>query len=186
FDAGAVAALRQSRSVIGSLADRIRVPEQFVVAVENALGHNLQLVLTEQPESAQEIIADLSANKTGRASVAALAIQQYQDEKQLAFAGEMAPGEKSAAAQNGLQGGQIVHAMSVIQAEPNVEPLLKSLLGRTFIAADLPTATAQIQNGHAGCDFVTLKGDLLNRHGIYTGGYLNGHGNPKAPASILG
>jgi chromosome segregation protein len=50
----------------------------------------------------------------------------------------------------------------------------------------LPTATAQIQNGHAGCDFVTLTGDLLSRHGIYTGGYLNGHGNPKAPASILG
>ncbi len=45
FDAGAVAALRQSRSVIGSLADRIRVPEQFVVAIENALGHHLQLVL---------------------------------------------------------------------------------------------------------------------------------------------
>jgi chromosome segregation protein len=44
FDAGAVAALRQSRSVIGSLADRIRVPDEFVVAVENALGHHLQLV----------------------------------------------------------------------------------------------------------------------------------------------
>jgi chromosome segregation protein len=71
FDAGAVAALRQSRSVIGSLADRIRVPDEFVVAVENALGHHLQLVLTEQPESAQEILADLSANKSGRASVAA-------------------------------------------------------------------------------------------------------------------
>ena len=67
-----------------------------------------------------------------------------------------------------------------------MEKLLKSLLGRTFIAADLPAATAQIQNGHAGCDFVTLKGDLLSRHGIYTGGYLNGHGNPKAPGSILG
>ena len=90
FDAGAVAALRQSRSVIGSLADRIRVPDQFVTAVENALGHNLQLVLTEQPSSAQEIIAELTANKSGRASVAALAIQQYQDEKQLAFVGEMA------------------------------------------------------------------------------------------------
>ena len=97
FDAGAVAALRQSRSVIGSLADRIRVPDQFVTAVENALGHNLQLVLTEQPSSAQEILAELSTNKSGRASVAALAIQQYQDEKQLAFAGEMAPGEKSEA-----------------------------------------------------------------------------------------
>jgi chromosome segregation protein len=185
FDAGAVAALRQSRSVVGSLADRIRVPEQFVVAVENALGHNLQLVLTEQPESAQEILADLSANKTGRASVAALAIQ-HRDENQLAFEGEMAPGKGVDSAQKKLEDGQIVPALSVIQSEPSVEKLLKSLLGRTFIAADLPAATAQIQNGHAGCDFVTLKGDLLSRHGIYTGGYLNGHGNPKAPASILG
>jgi chromosome segregation protein len=183
FDAGAVAALRQSRSVVGSLADRIRVPEQFVVAVENALGHNLQLVLTEQPESAQAILAELSANKTGRASVAALAFQQFKDANQLAFVGDMAPATGPVSE---LQAGQIVHAMSVIQAEPTVEPLLRSLLGRTFIAPDLGTATAQIQNGHAGCDFVTLKGDLLNRHGIYTGGYLNGHGNPKAPASILG
>jgi chromosome segregation protein len=183
FDAGAVAALRQSRSVIGSLADRIRVPDRFVTAVENALGHNLQLVLTDQPSSAQAILADLNTNKAGRASVAALSIQQYQDEKQLAFAGDMAPA--TGAAQE-LQAGQIVHAMSVIQAEPSVEPLLKSLLGRTFIASDLGTATAQIQNGHAGCDFVTLAGDLLNRHGIYTGGYLNGHGSGKAPSSILG
>ena len=183
FDAGAVAALRQSRSVIGSLADRIRVPDRFVTAVENALGHNLQLVLTEQPSSAQEILADLNANKSGRASVAALAIQQYKDEKQLAFEGDMAPASGPV---NELQSGQMVHAMSVIQAEPTVEPLLKSLLGRTFIASDLVTATAQIQNGHAGCDFVTLGGDLLNRHGIYTGGYLNGKGNGRAPSSILG
>jgi chromosome segregation protein len=188
FDAGAVAALRSSeagRSVIGSLADKIRVPEQFVVAVENALGHHLQLVLTEQPESAQEILADLSANKTGRASVAALAIQQKADEKQLVFEGELAPGPNDGTERN-LAPGQIVPALSVVQSDPSVGRLLKSLLGRTFIASDLSTATAQIQNGHAGCDFVTLGGDVLSRHGIYTGGYLNGHGNPKAPASILG
>ena len=185
FDAGTVAALRQSRSVIGSLADRIRVPEQFVVAVENALGHHLQLVLTEQPESAQEILADLSANKSGRASVAALSIG-IPDDKQLVFGGEILPEENKSAAQNGLKQGQIVRALDVIQTEPSVEKLLRALLGCTFIASDLATATAQIQNGHAGCDFVTVKGDLLSRHGIYTGGYLNGHGNPKAPASILG
>src|SRR6185369_115170 len=55
-----------------------------------------------------------------------------------------------------------------------------------FIAPDLNSATAQLQNGHAGCDFVTMTGDLLNRHGIYTGGYLNGSGNGRAPSSILG
>ncbi|MSU58027.1 MAG: chromosome segregation protein SMC [Pedosphaera sp.] len=184
FSAGAVAALRKSRSVIGSLADRIRVPEQYVVAIENALGHHLQLVLTEQPESAQQILAELSTNKVGRASVAALSIE-HKDEKQLAFAGELSPGASGTAAKP-LGNGEFVHALNVIQTDPSVEKLLKSLLGRTFIAADLSTATAQIQNGHAGCDFVTLGGDLLSRHGIYTGGYLNGNGNPKAPASILG
>ena len=185
FSVGTQAALRQSRKVIGSLADRIRVPDQYVVAVENALGHHLQLVLTEQPESAQEILADLTANKSGRASVAALSLE-YTNDKQLAFEGEMAPGSGLDAIQNGLQKGQVIHALSVVQGEPSVEKLLKALLGRTFIASDLATATAQIQNGHAGCDFVTLTGDLLSRHGIYTGGYLNGNGNPKAPASILG
>jgi chromosome segregation protein len=185
FSAGTQAALRQSRTVIGSLADRIRVPDQYVVAVENALGHHLQLVLTEQPESAQEILADLTANKSGRASVAALSLE-YTNDKQLFFEGEMAPGSGLDVIQNGLQNGQVIHALAVVQAEPSVEKLLKALLGRTFIASDLATATAQIQNGHAGCDFVTLTGDLLSRHGIYTGGYLNGNGNPKAPASILG
>jgi len=184
FSAGAVAALRKSRSVIGSLADRIRVPDQYVIAIENALGHNLQLVLTEQPESAQQILSDLANTKAGRASVAALSIE-HTDHSQLAFTGEMAPanGELS---DKVLGQGEIVHALSVVKTDASVEKLLKSLLGRTFIAGDLSTATAQIQNGHAGCDFVTLGGDLLNRHGIYTGGYLNGNGNPKAPASILG
>jgi chromosome segregation protein len=183
FDAGAVAALRQSQAVLGSLADRIRVPDRFVTAVENALGHNLQLVLTEQPAAAQQILADLVANKAGRASVAALAIQQGKDEKQLACEGELAP---AAGPVSDLPTGHIVHVLSVIQAESAVEPLLKSLLGRTFIASDLGTATARMQNGHAGCDFVTLSGELLNRHGIYTGGYVNGKGTGKAPASILG
>jgi len=185
FSVGTQAALRQSRKVIGSLADRIRVPDQYVVAVENALGHHLQLVLTEQPESAQQILADLSANKVGRASVAALSLE-YTNDKQLFFEGEMAPGSGLDVIQNGLQNGQVIHALAVVQGEPSVEKLLKALLGRTFIASDLATATAQIQNGHAGCDFVTLTGDLLSRHGVYTGGYLNGNGNPKAPASILG
>ena len=88
--------------------------------------------------------------------------------------------------QNCLQPGQVIRALAVVQAESSVDKLLKALLARTFIASDLATATAQMQNGHAGCDFVTLTGDLLSRHGVYTGGYLNGNGNPKAPASILG
>jgi chromosome segregation protein len=185
FGAGTLAALRRSGGVLGSLADRIRVPEEFVVAIENALGHHLQLVLTEQPEAAQKILSDLAESKSGRASVAALSIE-YKDDSQLGFDGDMSPGRDGRGVKENLDKGEIVHALNVVQTDPSVANLLQSLLGRTFIVSDLSNATAQIQNGHAGCDFVTLKGDLLSRHGIYTGGYLNGHGNPKAPASILG
>jgi chromosome segregation protein len=184
FDPGALAALRRSRGVLGSLADRIRVPEEFVVAIENALGHHLQLVLTEQPESAQKILAELAESKAGRASVAALSIERKED--QLAFATDIMPRRDGRGVKDRLEKGDVVPALNVVQADPAVDKLVKSLLGRTFLTSDLASATAQIQNGHAGCDFVTLSGDMLSRHGVYTGGYLNGHGNPKAPASILG
>ena len=107
-------------------------------------------------------------------------------EAQMAFAGDMAPGDGAQAARVTLEKGDVVPALSVIRADPSVEKLVRSLLGRTFIAGDLPSATAQLRNGHAGCDFVTLSGDLLSRHGVYTGGYLNGSGNSRAPSSILG
>src|SRR6185295_11280211 len=129
FDPGALAALRRSRSVIGSLAERIRVPDDYVVAIENALGHHLQLVLTEQPESAQQILADLTASKAGRASVAALAVEV--PEAQLAFSGDMAPGADFEAVQNQLAKGEVVPALSVVRTDPSVEKLVTSLLGRT-------------------------------------------------------
>ncbi|MBN9689919.1 MAG: chromosome segregation protein SMC [Verrucomicrobia bacterium] len=74
FSSGTLAALKQSQHVLGSLADKIRVPSEYVIAIEAALGHHLQLVLTEQPQAAAEILTDLHAQKKGRASIAALAL----------------------------------------------------------------------------------------------------------------
>src|SRR5262249_51919265 len=81
FSVGSLAALKQSQHVLGSLADKIHVPNEFVTAIETALGHHLQLVLTEQPEAAQEILADLSANKKGRASIAPLSLTRVSSDE---------------------------------------------------------------------------------------------------------
>jgi chromosome segregation protein len=67
-----------------------------------------------------------------------------------------------------------------------VRPLLDRLLGQTLIVPDLAVATTAWHEAGGAFDFVTPEGDLLNRHGIFTGGYLNGHGSGKAAASILG
>jgi len=167
FGAGALTALKAATNVLGSLADKIRVPDQYVVAIETALGHNLQLVLTDQPESARQIVEDLRANKSGRASVASLHLAAVEHN------GSFPP-------------ANAVGAVSVISADPSVGPLLNRLLGQTLIAPDLTAATEAWRASNGAFDFVTPAGDLLNRHGIYTGGYLNGHGSGQAAASILG
>ena len=168
FSAGALAALKASQHVIGSLADKIRVPDQFVAAVESALGHHLQLVLTEQPDAAQQILTDLATNKKGRASIAALGLA-------------LASAENVPA----LPAGTTL-ALSVVEADESLRPLLAGLLGRTLIVADLGAATTAFRESNGAFDFVTQTGELLTHLGIYTGGYANGNASGKAPTSILG
>lgn len=194
FSAATAAILKQSREVLGSLADKIRVPDRYVVAIENALGANLQIILTEQPETAYRILNELSQTKKGRASVAALALRPAAEAdydspssngQSLPSLGENNVSYNVGGEENSTTDGKI-HALTVIEADPSVEHLLRGLLGKTYIVPDLQTATSALMNGHSGCDFVTLKGELLNRYGIFTGGYSNGNGSASAPSSILG
>jgi len=173
FGTGALSALKAAANVLGSLADKIRVPDQYVVAIETALGHNLQLVLTEQPEAARQILDDLRNNKSGRASVAALNLST-------------APAQTTESEAAAQVRARAVIAASVVEADPSVQPLLQRLLGQTLILPNLAEATAGWNESGGAFDFVTPEGELLNRHGVFTGGYLNGQGSGKAAASILG
>src|SRR5439155_5620894 len=136
FSAGTLAALQQTEQVLGSLADRIHVPDRYVAALETALGHHLQLVLTEQPESAQQILADLDTNKQGRASIAALALRRAFDASGPA-AGDSPAGCPSAGNEAKMPAQSSVHALSVVEADSAGQTLLRGVLGRTFIVTDL-------------------------------------------------
>jgi chromosome segregation protein len=201
FSAGSLAALKQSQHVLGSLADRIRVPDQFVTAVETALGHHLQLVLTEHPEAAQQILSDLTSNKRGRASIAALSLTQNGNGH--ANGNGNGNGHENGNGQNGGNGhsnriasigasrnvelnGVPLAMTDVLESEESVSPLLERLIGTTCIVRDLSAATSAWQESKGAYHYVTLAGEILSSHGVYTGGYNNGNGNGKAPASILG
>ncbi|MEW6158480.1 MAG: chromosome segregation protein SMC [Verrucomicrobiota bacterium] len=214
FSAGTLAVLK-GKEVLGSLTDKIRVPDEYIIAIEAALGHHLQLVLTEQPEAAHRMIHELNTHKKGRASIAALTFfrngfsngnsnghgnghstGEYAngnghgaDAPQATGNGQTAHSTNGDAHSNGQ--GQLnghLRALSVVESEETIQPLLQGLLGQTHIVADLHTATQAWQECHGQYDFVTLKGELLNRHGIFTGGSgnSNGNGNGKTPASVLG
>lgn len=170
FSAGTLAALKSAEQVMGSLADRIRVPDQYITAIETALGHHLQLVITENPEVARGILSDLSANKKGRASIVSLSL------KPASSVAEKVSENVS------FQPHPI--AASVIESDDSIRPVLESLLGRTLVVPDLEAATNLWRECNGACDFVTLSGELLSRHGVFTGGSSNGSG--KAPGSILG
>ncbi|MGV3753999.1 MAG: chromosome segregation protein SMC, partial [Verrucomicrobiota bacterium] len=171
FSGGAQAALKQSQAVLGSLADKIRVPDQYIRAVETVLGQNLQLVLTEQPDAAVQILADLSNNKKGKASIAAISLLQ---------------GRANAAIEPTTFTVATTRVLSVMEVEEAFKPLLECLLGRTLIVEDLNLATTAYRECQGRHDFVTMTGELLNAYGVYNGGQANGNNNGKAPSSILG
>jgi chromosome segregation protein len=168
FGAGPLSALKSAEQALGLLADEVRAPEPHVTAVEAALGRGLQLVLTAREESARQILDGLRANKSGRASVAALDLQNGND----ALAAPVPAG--------------MIPLLSVIEAGERVRPLLRNLLGRTVIAPDLAAAGAAWRESGGAFDFVTPAGEMLDRHGVFTGGCANGNGADKATASILG
>src|ERR1043166_4391206 len=199
FSAGALAALKQTDAALGSLADKIRVPDTYIPAIEAALGHHLQLVLIEDPDAAQQILAGLSASKKGRASMAPLALTRGDEppnrdveiEQSIADAAihidpvlldvpfgtaQFFPVEEGPFSK--------LRAISVVEADDSVRPLVQRLLGMTRIVPDLAAATEAWRECNGAFDFVTISGELLSRHGVYTGGASNGSG--QAPGSILG
>ncbi len=214
FSAGALAALKQSQHVLGSLVDKIRVPDQYIMAIEAALGHHLQLVLTEHPESAQQILADLSAGRKGKASIAPLTFISTGNgsgslnggNQNQIFGSETGNGEHYATApSNGGPGesarfsapamssmpvpvelnGVPLEAMRVVEGEVSFRNLLERLLGSTRIVRDLEAATSAWRGSEGCLDYVTVSGEILSRYGVYTGGAQNGAGDGRS-SSMLG
>ena len=169
FSEGALAALRQSDSVIGSLADYVRVPDDHVIAIEAALGHHLQLVMTQSEKDTTNIINQLKELGNGKASIAPvefLTSSKHSSQSQLP---EIPTGT--------------CLASSVITSKPEVEPFIRSLLGTTLIVSDLSQASVLWRESNGNFDFVTTSGDLLTRHGVFTGGATGGD---HKSTSILG
>ena len=232
FSAGALAALKQEPQMLGALVDKIQVPGTYITAIEAALGHNLQLVLTEQPDTAQQILADLKSRNLGRASVAPLALclpvtaeaaagsasgdlalpqatvesvagaplsapalsdagEALGTNAPVLFPGQGTPPAVTPAAAaatppppNQRTQVNITPALSIIEAEAAVRPLLERLLRQTLIVSDLASALQAWRDLNGEYDLVTVTGEMLDRHAVFTGGSANG--KDKSPASILG
>jgi len=171
FSPATVRILQGSQQTLGSLADKLRVPDEYIAAIEAVLGHQLQLLLTEDEEAAKAILEKLSDNKNGRASIASLTMVQ---------AGVGASPPQSVARE--VEGAGI-SALSVIAADDLVHSILEALLARTLIVPNLAAAREAWGRAPGQYDFVTLGGQVLSRHGIYSAG--GPASEASASASIL-
>ena len=133
---------------------------------EAALGRHLQLVITRQAADAKSILTSLSEGKKGRADIVALDL----------VSGGMPPAIDVAKLE--VFGG--VAALGQVGCDDAFRPLLDRLLGRLVIVPDLDAAMRGREQ-HCDLDFVTCAGELLSRHGVFSGG----RGNGNASASLL-
>ena len=170
FSEGTQAALQQSDRVLGSLADYIQVPDAHIVPIEMALGHHLQLVMTQNEEDATKIIEQLKNLGNGKASIAPFDLLSLN------------PASQSSSGSPPIPEGA-TQASAVITSKAEVAPLVHSLLDATLIVSDLAVASHLWKQTQGQFDFVTTSGDLLTSHGVFTGG---ASGGDHKSTSILG
>ena len=151
----AQAAWRQD--LIGVVAELIKVEDQFVAAIETALGEGAQNIVARTAQAAKQAIAFLKQNGTGRATFLPLdTVQRRYPSKE----------EAEAAKLPGVCG----FAVDLLQYAPEAENAIRFLLGRVLIAENMDAALAAAKASHYRLRVVTLDGDVVNAGGSMTGG----------------
>lgn len=142
--------------IIGVVADIVKVEKKFEIAIETALGGSIQNIVTDNEQTAKQMIDFLKANRYGRATFLPLnAIKNRYPFKQ-----EQALCEE----------GVIGLASSLVQAEKRFHDLVDSLLGRIVIVDTIDHAITLARKYRYSMRIVTLEGESLNPGGAMTGG----------------
>jgi chromosome segregation protein len=148
------------RGVHGAVAELIKVPEQYEVALETTLGAALQHVVMDDEASARAAIAFLKQRQAGRATFLPLTVIR---------------GRSIGAAERETlerMDGFIGIAVDLIEFDPQYKEIMSSLLGQVIVARSLEEANRIAAKGGYRYRVVTLDGDLVNAGGSMTGGSL--------------
>lgn len=159
---GGVRAVMNERHVLtgieGTVADLIRVAEQFDLAISTALGSSMQSIVVQDDRAARQAIQYLTQQKAGRATF----LPRTNIKPKYV--------SKSHLAQIENQPGYIGIASELIHVEPANRIIAEHLLGGTVIANSLKEAQKLAQSTRHQVKIVTLDGDVLMPGGSVTGG----------------
>lgn len=143
--------------VLGVVAGIMKVPEEYVSAVENSLGASLQNVVCETEDDASYLIDYLKQKRYGRVTFRPLSACRPKSLNEK---------NRSALHENGCIG----LICDLIDYDPKFDVLMKALLGDTVVVDNKTTAIRLFRNYNHSFRIVTLDGDLFAVNGSITGG----------------
>ncbi len=149
--------------LLGVVSDLIQVDKKYETAIETALGGNIQNIVTEDEETAKEMIAFLKQNRFGRATFLPLTSVNGKGN----FKNPDALKEK----------GVIGLANTLVKTEARYEGVTAYLLGRVIVTEKIDDAIALAKKYHYSLHIVTLEGEYLSPGGSMTGGAFKNSSN---------
>ncbi len=142
--------------ILGTVSDLINVPAGYEVAIETALGNNLQNIVCKDDDSAKSAINWLKSSKAGRATFLPVA-SVHAD--RLPLTNEV----KNAVGYIGL-------ASEMVTSDSKYDEIVDYLLCRVIIADTMDNAIMISKMNVGGFRIVTVDGEVINSYGAITGG----------------
>lgn len=141
---------------LGLVADHIDVPMEYETAVEAVLGEKLQYVVVKNQEDGVRAIDYLKLSSSGRGTFVPLGVRNYH--QQLPQAKHLE---------------ETVRLIDRVQVHDDFKEIMFNLMGDVLLIPNLKAGVSLwSQNGFRG-SFVTPDGDIINSHGMLSGGSRN-------------
>ena len=147
----------------GVVADIIHVEKNYEIAIETALGGSIQNIVTDNEQTAKEMIEFLKKNRYGRATFLPLNSISQRGE----FAQRGALNEE----------GAIGLASGLVSADKEYAGLIGYLLGKVLVVDNIDHAIAIARKYRHSIRMVTLEGESLSPGGSMTGGAFKNNSN---------
>jgi chromosome segregation protein len=144
------------QGIVGTVAHLLHVPADLEMAVETALGSNLQDVVVETWDDAEAAIAHLKATHGGRATFLPL--------------DTIRPPDPISAPKSG---GVLGVASDLVTYDERLAPVARLLLGRSVVVEDLPAARRALAAMRGGFQIVTRAGEMVRSGGSLSGGSVS-------------
>ena len=146
--------------VHGTLSQLISVPRQYETAIDMALGNAQQNIVTDDEETAKEMIEFLRENRLGRATFLPITAVRSRT---------LTPKEREVMELPGCVG----IASDLVGCDGTYREVVENMLGRTVVADNLEHGITIMRRGGHEFRLVTLKGDVMHSGGSMTGGSVS-------------